>query len=190
MLAESIRLRITGTKRLVMHCGRLADPLDPITKDLARLTKKKKKTEADHEEIGRVEWNGGLWLDGGLPCIPAEALMATFVAAAKTRRRGDEAKVGLIVEHHAPLVYDGPTDMDELWEDRAFRLRVGVKVRGARTMRTRPCFHDWSTEFTAHYFPSLFDREEVRELYVVAGFMKGLGDWRPVNGNFSVEVID
>ncbi|MHC2624000.1 hypothetical protein ACVIW2_006032 [Bradyrhizobium huanghuaihaiense] len=190
MQAESIRLRITGTKRLVMHCGRLADPLDPITKDLMRLTKKRSKTEADHEEIGRVEWFGGLWLDDGSPCIPAEALMATFIAAAKTRRRGDEAKVGMIVEHHAPLVYNGPTDLDELWEDKKFRLRVGVRVKGARTMRTRPCFNDWSTEFTALYFPSIFDREEIHELFVVAGFMKGLGDWRPINGNFSVEIIE
>lgn len=190
MNAESIRFRITGTKRLIMHCGRLADPLDPITKDLARLTHKRSKTEADHEEISRVEWNGGLWLDGGKPCIPAEALMATFVSAAKTRRRGDEAKVGLIVERHAALVYDGPADMDDLWEDKNFRLRVGVKVKGARTMRTRPRFDDWSAEFTAHYFPGLFDREEIYDLFVIAGFMKGLGDWRPQNGNFSVEIIE
>lgn len=97
MQAESIRLRITGTKRLVMHCGRLADPLDPITKDLMRLTKKRSKTEADHEEIGRVEWFGGLWLDNGPPCIPAEALMATFVAAAKTRRRSPPPNFGVVV---------------------------------------------------------------------------------------------
>ncbi len=68
-----------------MHCGRLADPLDPITEDLSRLTSKRMKTEADHEEIGKVEWFGSLWLHDGTPCIPAEALMATFVAAAKTR---------------------------------------------------------------------------------------------------------
>ena len=42
---ETIRFRITGQKRLIMHCGRLADPLDPITKDLARLTSKSPKTE-------------------------------------------------------------------------------------------------------------------------------------------------
>ena len=60
MKAESIRLRLVGTQRLIMHCGRLADPLDPISKDLARLALKKPKTEADHEQIGCVEWNGGL----------------------------------------------------------------------------------------------------------------------------------
>lgn len=187
---ESMRLRITGTKRLVMHNGRLADPLDPITKDLARLTSKRSKTEADHFEISRVEWFGGLWLDDGKPCITCEALMATFVAAAKTRKKGDEAKVGLIVDSHAALKYDGPTDLDELWEDKKFRLRVGVRVRNARTMRTRPRFDNWSAEFTVHYFPSLFDRQAVFDLYVVAGFMKGLGDWRRQHGNFSVEIIE
>jgi hypothetical protein len=187
---ETIRFRITGEKRLIMHSGRLADPLDPITKDLARLTSKSPKTEADHLQISRVEWFGGLWLDDSKPCIPAEALMATFVQAAKTRKKGAEAKVGLIVDSHAALEYAGPTDLDELWEDKNFRLRVGVKVRNARTMRTRPRFDDWSVEFTALYFPSLFDRQTVVDLYKVAGFMKGLGDWRPQHGNFSVKVIE
>ena len=31
MQRETIRLRVTGNKRLLMHCGRLADPLDPRT---------------------------------------------------------------------------------------------------------------------------------------------------------------
>jgi hypothetical protein len=187
---ETIRLRLTGTRRLVMHCGRLADPLDPITRDLMRLTSKRAKTESDHLEISRVEWHGGLWLNGDRPCIPREALMATFVGAAKTRRRGEVAKVGLVVDCHAPLIYDGPTDMDELWEDGRFKLRVGVNVRGARCMRTRPAFDNWSVEFDAHYFPSLLSREEVSELYTIAGFMKGIGDWRPQHGNFSVVIID
>jgi hypothetical protein len=186
---ETIQLRITGTKRLVMHNGRLADPLDPITKDLARLTSKKSKTEADHLEISRVEWFGGLWLRQGKPCIPAEALMATFVQAAKTRNKGPVAKVGLIVENHATLIYEGPEDMDELWEDENFRLRVGVRLRSARMMRTRPRFDNWSAEFTAHFFPSLLDRQQVVDFYKTAGFMKGLGDWRPQHGNFSVHVI-
>jgi hypothetical protein len=190
MDVESIRLRLIGTKRLLMHNGRLADPLDPITKDLTRLTLKRPRTEADHFEISRVEWFGGLWLNDGKPCIPCEALMATFVQAAKIRRKSSEAKVGLIVEDHAALIYDGPTDMDELWKDKSFRLRTGVKLRGARTMRTRPCFENWSVEFTAYFFPSLFDRQSVIDLYVVAGFMKGLGDWRPQHGNFSVQVIE
>lgn len=190
MKAESIHLKITGTKRLIMHCGRLADPLDPITKDLARLTSKRLKTEADHEEISRVEWFGGLWLHNGKPCIPAEALMATFVEAARSRKRGPQAEAGLVVEQHAALHYAGSTDMDELWKDEEFRLRVGVSVHGSRTMRTRPVFADWSTEFTAFFLPTLLNRDEVYETYVIGGFLKGLGDWRPQNGTYAVEIFE
>jgi hypothetical protein len=43
-----------------MHSGRLADPLDLITQDLARLTAKRPKTTADHKQISKVEWFGSL----------------------------------------------------------------------------------------------------------------------------------
>lgn len=190
MDAESITLRLVGTKRLIMSSARMSDPLDPAAKALARLTSKRMKTIADHEEIARIEWNGCLWLDAGRPCIPAEALAATFVAAAKTRRRKDAARAGLIVESNAPLEYAGPGDLNELWSLPEFRLRAAVKIRGSsRTMRTRPCFPDWSVTFTAHYLASLWNRDDVIEIYRLAGFATGLGDWRPANGTFSVDEV-
>src|SRR5882757_911382 len=70
MSAERIRLRLEGTRPLLMHSGRLADPLDPAALDLAHITAKRPKTRADLEEISRREWYGGLWLHGGRPCIP------------------------------------------------------------------------------------------------------------------------
>ncbi len=148
------------------------------------------KTEADHEAIGRFEWHGSLWLDHGLPCLPAEALMATFVKAAATRKRGPQARAGLVVGDNAQLHYDGPRDMDELWERPEFRLRVPVRVGiNSRTMRTRPCFADWSAEFTAMYMPNLLNRDEVTETFAIAGFTQAIGDWRPQNGTFSVEAV-
>jgi hypothetical protein len=189
MQAETIDLRLVGTKRLLMHNGRLADPLDLASKALAQITSKKMKTEADHVEISRVEWNGSLWLDQGRPCIPSEALMATFVAAAKLTKRAPQARAGLVVEENAVLEYDGPRDLDELWDDPSFRLRTGVRVHGSRTMRTRPRFDDWSVTFTAHFLPTLLDRNEVVRIYQTAGFVRGIGDWRPQNGTFEVEVL-
>jgi hypothetical protein len=147
------------------------------------------KTEADHEAISKVEWFGSLWLDDGLPCIPAEALMSAFVGAARSRRRGPQASAGLVVEAHAKLEYDGPRDLDALWDDQRFTLRVPVRVGNARTMRTRPVFDDWSIQFEASYLPSLLNRDEISETYAIAGFTKALGDWRPQNGTFSVTTI-
>ncbi len=190
MKVEQIVIRIIGRKRLIMHSSRLADPLDPVAKELKRVTGKKAKTESDHELISKVEWNGGLWLDGGLPCIPCEALMGTFVQAAKLVRRGPQATAGLVVAAHAPLDYDGPRDMDRLWLDERFRLRVPVRVGNAKTMRTRAVFDDWSATFAVQYLPSLLNRDEVREIYELAGYARGLGDWRPQNGTFTVQILD
>jgi hypothetical protein len=114
--------------------------------------------------------------------------MATAVGAARSRKCGPAVRAGLAVEENAILNYAGPVDMDELWQDPAFRLRTSVRIRGSRTMRTRPLFANWSVEFTAHYLPTLIDSESVIDLYRVAGFTQGLGDWRPANGTFEVEV--
>jgi hypothetical protein len=144
MNAEKIPLRLTGTRPLLMHCSRLSDPLDPITKSLARLTAKRPKTESDHIEIGRIEWYGGLWLHKGLPCIPAEALQSAFKSVAKTEKRGQQAAAGILVEAPAIIKYDGPTNIDELWLDGRFSLRVPARVGRARTIRTRARFPECS----------------------------------------------
>jgi hypothetical protein len=191
MQRETIRLRVTGTKRLLMHSGRLADPLDPITQDLARLTSKRPKTVADHKQISKVEWYGSLWLCDDLPCIPADAIMGAFVGGAKVLKRGPLAEAGIAVEHDALLVYDGPADVDELWESGKFFFRAGVKVGiNAKTMRTRPSFKDWYAEFDVSYLPSIIDRAHVVQALEQAGVRRGLGDWRPRNGTFEVKQIE
>jgi hypothetical protein len=43
-----------------MHSARLADPLDELKIDIDRLTKKRDKTIADHQQIAKMEWYGGL----------------------------------------------------------------------------------------------------------------------------------
>lgn len=191
MKYETMRLRFVGTKRLLMHSGRLADPLDPVTRDLARLTAKRPKTIADHQEISRTEWYGSLWLHGDRACVPAEALMATMVGGAKSLKKGLDVAAGVDIEQHAPLLYDGPQDIDELWECGDFKFRAGVKVGvNKKTMRTRPCFRDWRVEFTVNYLPSVVDPEVVVEACTYAGIRRGLGDWRPQNGKFLVERIE
>lgn len=191
MNRSSIRLCITGTKRLIMHSGRLADPLDPITQDLARLTSKRPKTLADHQQISKVEWFGGLWLRDGAPCIPGEALTAAFVGGAKVLKRGPQAAAGVSVDHDAPLLYEGPKNVDELWETGKFSFRCAVKVGiNSKTMRTRPCFNEWQAVLTVSYFPSIIDGEHVVQALAMAGIRRGLGDWRPQNGTFEVKKLE
>lgn len=190
MNAETIKVRFIGDRPLLMHSGRLADPLDDVVGDLAKITGKRSKTRSDHEEIARIEWHGGLWLSDSRPCIPAEAVEACFINAARARKKAKQARAGLMVMGPSLLNYDGPRDLDRLWKNQAFRLRHAVRIGTARTMRTRPRFETWSADVVATFLPTLLDRAETLEIFKIAGFQEGLGDWRPRYGRFSVELLE
>lgn len=177
---------IEGTRPLLMHAGRLADPLDPNAQALARLASKRAKTPADHDAISRAEWVGSLWLYGGRPCIPAEAIESCLVAAARTRRLGRVMEASVACDQHATLEYDGPEALDDLWSDTRFRLRTGVSVARARVFRTRPRFPEWRAQVSLTVMASVVDPAQVREVLEIGGALIGIGDWRPKFGRFRV----
>jgi hypothetical protein len=170
-----------------MRSGRLADPLDESARELDRLTRKRFKTPADHEEIARVEWSAGLWLECGEPCVPGDAIEACFLAAARTRRLGKLAQAGFVCPGNPRLLYPGPRNIEGLWAEPRFRLRKPVQVAGRRTVRTRPRFPEWSLEFEVQFLPGLLDGDQVLEIFRIAGTRTGLGDWRPKFGRFSAD---
>jgi len=183
---RSITLQIVGAAPLLMHCGALANPLSPASKELKKISKKRPKTDADIEYMSRVEWTGGLWLSHGHPCIPGEAIEACFIAAAKKSKRGMLAKAGMISPGDWPIEYDGPRDIASLWADESFRLVAGVRVGQARVMRTRPIFRRWSAMVTFEYLDEQLDESDVIDILRVAGRLVGVGDWRPRYGRFEI----
>ena len=189
MTAETIKIRLVGERPLLMHSGRLADPLDEIACDLAKVASKRPKPRADHEQVARIEWHGCLWLSNDCPCLPAEAVEASFINAARSRKKTKQARAGLMVMQPSLLDYDGPDAIEELWSNPAFRFRHSVRVGNARTMRTRPRFPTWRAVVVATFLPSLLDRTEEIAIFKIAGFQEGIGDWRPKYGWFTVEEI-
>jgi hypothetical protein len=190
MSVERLRVCLSGERPLLMHSSRLADPLDPIKIDLDRLTRKRDKTLADHEQIAKIEWHGGLWLLDGKPCIPSEAIESAFIAASKTRRKGKQAKAGFACPISPLLRYDGPRDLPSLWDNKTFRLRFAVNVNDAKVMRTRPRFPEWHVIADVEFLPSLLNPSEVIEILEIAGMREGLGDWRPKFGKFTVTQLE
>lgn len=186
MSYQELTFRITGVVPLIHHNGQTADPLCHHAQSIAEITGKRKKTEADHREMARREWYAGLYLFNGEPCIPFQMLESALVAGAKKEKRGPNAKAGILVEHHAPLEYDGPRNPDELWEDERFRLRVPVKVGTSKVMRTRPFFQDWSANVSIKFLPNLLNARDIRSFLVSVGEQVGIGDWRPRFGRFVV----
>lgn len=187
MDGRTLRYRITGLAPLLMHNGQLADPLNPFAREMKRISSKRNKTDADHEQLARLEFRGSLYVHGGRLILPAEAVEAALIAAAKRHRKGVQARAGLFCPDHAEFHHEGPDDPEKLWDEPGCRFSTGVRVGQARVIRTRPRFEKWHAEFSLTYFPDLLNAEEVREFLEVAGAVIGLGDGRPRFGRFGVE---
>lgn len=187
-MTERLDLTIVGVAALLMHNGQLADPLNPVARQLARLTSRRAKTEADLERIAELEFIGGLWMDGGRPCIRGDALEAAICQSAARKKAKSRFRGAVIVRDNPLLVYDGPKTVDGLRESAEYRDRALVGLNGRRLMRTRPRFPSWSATVAIDYLPSLVAREELIDVLVAAGDTIGIGDNRPRFGRFRVDV--
>ncbi|WP_298257283.1 hypothetical protein [Bradyrhizobium sp.] len=187
MSSESLRLRLVSAGPLVMNASRLADPLDPDAQKLAAVTGKRRKTLADHRRIADIEWSGKLWAHQGRACLPPDAIEKAFEDACKTRNHGATLAAAVVVDRPALLEYEGPKDLKRLAKDADFRFRKLVRVRKALTPRTRPLFADWSAIADVTFLATVINREQVIDLFRIAGSQIGIGDWRKRYGKFTVE---
>lgn len=185
---HNVKFKIVGEKRLLVHGDRFADPLDPATKEHKALTSKRKKTDDDFEAIAKSEWKGGLYFDRETgPYIPSANLEAMIFEGAKSEKQGKTVKSTIeVVEERAPILYDGPRDIEGLWQKGFYDSR-SVKVGQSRVRRYRPCFREWALEFTVAFDPEAIDRDDLVRFVKFAGERVGIGDYRPKCGKFRVE---
>lgn len=182
---ETLKIKIEGIAPLLMHNGDLANRRNPYVQEMKRINAKKlKRTEDDYDRLERLEWEGGLWLHEGKPCLPPDAIHAMLIEGAKKTRSGKQAAAGVWCDDPAMLVYKGPKTVDELYADHSFVDTRGVRVQRARIMRTRPIFRDWSATVSITYDPKQVDPSDVREWLVTAGEQVGIGDYHPRFGRF------
>lgn len=192
-------LTATGEAALVMHNERLADPLDSLTRAIAAVTSKRKKTITDHEEISRLEFFGGLYTteliefvgddvvipDDCTVTVPAWNLLRCLQDGAKRDKRGLDVLRGVhpLVEY-AELDYKGEHDPLAMWKSQEYVLRKTVGVQRARTTRTRPIITDWTITLPVEVDPEVFDLDALAHSWGMAGRYAGLGEMRPVYGRF------
>lgn len=192
-MLEQLSFQIVGVAPLLMHNGRLADPLDDIVRQIKEVSSKRHKTDADHEEMARLEWLGSLYLHDGEPCIPADVLEAALIGrggAARKQKMGKQAAAGLMIFDNAPLEYEGSHNPHEMWKLSEFRFRCRVKIGQSSVMRTRPIFRDWAANISIQYNPDIINADDVKLWMEIAGAEVGLMDWRPKYGRFESEVIE
>lgn len=184
MAWQTLRFRLTGDAPLILHSGQTVDPLNRYAKALKAISGKRKKTDSDLEEMAKIEFLAGLYMNEQGPILPAVVIDACIIDAAKKSREGVLAKSGFFTVGAAALEYDGPRAGLELWADERFRLSVPVRIQSSRVIRTRPIFPEWAATVTAQYEDSVVNAARVVEWFRTAGVLCGLCDWRPRFGRF------
>jgi hypothetical protein len=187
---KTLHATLTGIRPLLLHNGQLADPTNEHTKALREVTSKRKKTDADHIEIKRLEWLGCLYRDEqGQVAVSEDMLLGCVSAGARAAKKGKQAQAALLgAQPFFALKYKGPTDLTELFNTGKFCDYRLVVIDRKRIMRARPRFNQWGLDAELLYDDSLLNRDDVVTALTVAGATVGMGDFRPRFGRFTVEV--
>lgn len=190
MAWKTLKYKLTGSAPLIMHNGQTADPLNKWSKLIKQISSKRAKTDADYEEMARLEFMAGLYLDDNGPVLPAYMIEAAILGGAKKSKEGQASKSGCFCLDHAHLEYEGPRSADELWNDEEFRFMQNVRIGQSRVPRMRPIFHEWSATVTLNVEDTLINPARVDEWLRASGTQVGLGDWRPQYGRFTAERLN
>lgn len=199
---KELNVTIQGVSPLLLHNGRLANPLDPIAREMKKVSGKRVKTDEDYATMAKLEWLGGLYTTdpidfavsggdvtikgGGKACIPGECIESMLIDGAKTMKLGPQFKAGVISDGNWGIQHDGPATIAKMWEDGRFLDVRKAKIQKASVMRSRPIFHTWRLSFVINYLPATINEAQVMDVLRAAGRMKGLGDYRPKFGRFEV----
>jgi hypothetical protein len=181
-------LRLEGTSPLIVH------KFSEKSKKAIEDKQQKKAKEAKSAREPKAEYLASFYVMPGSTAgaddarygFPAAGFKNAAVDACsfidgvtKVQARGSfhviGAEAGLIEIKHAGVAMREDT------------VRIGM---GALDLRYRPEFSDWKCELAIHYNAAVITPEQIVNLFNVAGFAIGVGEWRPQrdgsNGMFRV----
>lgn len=192
---QTINVEWTGIRPMLMHNGLMADPTNDLTRKIKAITSKgsKKLTDTDHENRNKLEWQAGLYWSAELNAIaiPSDNIEATILGGARKNKLGKDFQAALFCNEAEVEVKHKKSgkSMDQLYDDKSYQLRKGVKVQQARIIRIRPMVPTgWKMTFNIEFDDEIVNRSQVIKAMEEAGALVGLGDWRPKFGRFEVKV--
>lgn len=188
-----VTVELTGTTTLLCHNIQLSDPDNPFAQEMGVIHAKRKKTDDDRRAMERLEWYGGLYTAEGMngPVMPTANVRRCFNEAAKITRQGKQVERSLFfTDLFVPLAYDGPQDIDKLFDHAEHHNRASVRIGTSRIMRVRPCFPQWAIVASAELLEDVMDPDDLARIVERAGFAEGLGDNRRNGyGRFAGRVV-
>lgn len=189
---QQVGLVLEGTSALLMSSG-AADRDSEEFKAYTALGQVRGKSLEQESQLRQLEWALRLYMDEELgPFIPSANVHELLRSAATKWKKGEDIKRSMIVEEYRiPLLYDGPRDVDGLWEAgfRDSRMVANGGMSRGRVVRCRPKFEAWSLACTLAFDPEDIDLDQLH-LIVERSQKYGLGDYRPQFGSFSATMVD
>lgn len=177
---------------LLTHNEQLANSANEIARAMKAITSKRTKTDDDHAELARLEFLGGLYLtDDNRVGFPTWNVFRSIQDGAKLNRLGKAVERGLIVQGAdvVPVLHDGPTSADAMWNQRCIDQR-SVKVGQQKITRTRPRFKNWTITTSFGIDTEVLRMDELVMAAENAGRMVGLGDYRPRFGRYNATIAE
>lgn len=180
---DTVNATIEGTSPLLMANGQMADPMNVWARELKKITAKSKKTDEDYKQMAYIQFMGHAYHDKEIgPFVPGDNIAVMVRDGGKVKKRGAAVQRGVeCLNFRCPLVYEGPRDLEDMWDIGAFHLTMLAKngSTGARVLCTRPQFKKWKVSFSLFYEPRVINLDDLRQCVEDAGIVAGVGAYRP-----------
>ena len=174
---KAVLIKIRGTNALIMHKWSEKAKKQMLAKQQKRASKGKnmKDPQCDYRESIYY------MPDGKRYAFPAVAFKCAAVRAAK---QCEIAMADARVFFHVNGT-DGERDLIEIKGEPRLREDI-VRLQGKTAdLRYRPEFKEWEAEFLVKYNSRAISEEQILNLFQIAGFSVGIGEWRPEkNGQY------
>ena len=176
---DGLRLRLIGTSPLIVHKWSEKAKKQMLDKQMKRGSQGKAAKDPDQD------YRESLYIrDDGTYGFPAVAFKAAAV------RAGTYCEMKMVFLRGAFHVEGDLVHVEGEPQRREDMVRVGM---GTADIRYRPEFPKWATELDVSYNSRALAAEQIVNLFEIAGFAVGVGEWRPEKdgqfGRFRVEAI-
>ena len=179
LAVEGLKLRLVGTSPLIVHKWSEKAKKQMLDKQMKRASQGKaaKDPEQDYRESLYIR-------DDGSYGFPAVAFKAAAV------RAGTYCDMKMVFLRGAFHIEGDLVLVEGEPEPREDMVRVG---QGTADIRYRPQFPKWATELDITFNNRALTAEQIVNLFEIAGFAVGVGEWRPEKdgqfGRFQVETL-
>lgn len=182
MATTTMKVEIRGLAPLMVKSDQTVDPFNTYAIQMREITdKKKQQTEADKRKLRRTEWEAGLYYDPEIgPYIPGWNIVRSIRDGAARVKKGKAVLTGVTISDvKVPIRYDGPRDLDGMYDAGFVDVRRIVNNGAGATIRARPRWDRWSLVFNLDIDDEVISERDIIDAIQKAGRFAGIGEYRP-----------